>query len=66
MTRKDYETIAAALRAARPEADTSDTYQYGMLVSWNVAVESLAYELARDNPRFDPVRFRAACGYGKV
>lgn len=64
MSRKDYVRIAQALRDARPLDPPTDDYKYGYLRAWNVTVESIAYELAQDNPRFDPVRFRKACGYG--
>jgi hypothetical protein len=50
MTRKDYETIAAALRAA-PLGSASR----------EVVVAYLSAALAADNVKFDAARFRAAC-----
>lgn len=61
MTRKDYELIAAALRAAKP-AIRGTPAKYGeRLGAWAASVESLAAALKGDNPRFDPDRFVDAC-----
>ena len=37
-----------------------------ILASLDVVVKGLCFELAKDNPRFDAVKFRAACGLEKV
>ena len=46
MTRKDYEAIAKALRAAGTVTD---------------AISNIADVMAQDNPRFDRKRFIGAC-----
>lgn len=60
MSKKDYELIAAAFRAARPCAvgDRGRDWYDG----WHAVVDSVADALASDNPRFDRARFLAACG----
>jgi hypothetical protein len=60
MTRKNYNTIAAAIKAeitgVVPKQDAVDTIV-------NLA-HRLAALMADDNPRFDPERFLNACGVG--
>ena len=57
MTRKDYVAIAAALLAARQLCET-DNQRRGT----ERAVHCVSQVMARDNPRFDRVRFLKACG----
>jgi hypothetical protein len=65
MTRKDYELIAGAMRAANvyfssammPSADESEMKRAAI----NYAANQLADRLAEDNPRFDRARFIEAC-----
>lgn len=60
MTRKHYEAIAAAIRAARPkEGEWNDTD--AARHTWERTVTSVANALQQDNPKFDYWRFRAAC-----
>ena len=66
MTRKDYVLIAEALRAVRPRAGdanaTADVVQWmGRLDQWSDVALSVAEALARDNERFDRLRFLEAC-----
>jgi hypothetical protein len=63
MTRKDYEAIAAAIRAqVRP----SKPDPKGYVSEHNNAVENTALAISRhmegDNPRFDRARFLKDCG----
>ncbi|AMD58903.1 hypothetical protein V6R85_02545 [Agrobacterium sp. CCNWLW32] len=61
MTRKDYETIAAAIRRSRAK----DREGIVRVIAGNMLddlAEDLAGELAADNPRFDTARFLKACG----
>ncbi len=50
MTKKDYEVIAAAVRDM---ILTGSDYHH--------VINKLCYHLAKDNARFDEVRFRDAC-----
>lgn len=56
MTKKDYEIIAEALRAARP-----DPNQYAKKNQWLIGVVALSVALEKDNPRFDWKRFCDYC-----
>lgn len=58
MTRKHYEAIAAAIRAARPTGhlDTDEARQ-----TWERTVTSVAVALQKDSPKFNHWRFRTAC-----
>jgi hypothetical protein len=62
MTRKDYILIAAALKSARVPStlgnENKAIYNNGV----DNAVAFVAMALAKDNPRFDGQKFRAACG----
>ena len=64
MTRKDYETIAAAIKAAAQNIDpdysreTVNNMLHGVIMS----AHALADALAQENPRFDRARFLKACG----
>lgn len=59
MTRKDYVTIAAALKNAKPERECTE--DKGTVV-WLACVASIADRLYRDNPRFRFDTFLTACG----
>ena len=54
MTRKDYEAIALALARGRPKLDSED------LAQWAECRRELMFILAKDNPRFDVEKFKAA------
>ena len=56
MTRKDYRLIAATLKAVKPDGAGAELKQ------WHAVVAELAINLAVDNPRFDRMVFRRACG----
>lgn len=59
MTRKDYELIASAIRdeaEAEVRAGRSDNALYGL-------ARTLSHRLRMTNPRFEVVRFMAACGF---
>lgn len=67
MTRKDYEAIAAAIRAEhdawrieKPE-DDAKMHQAASLTCGYIA-QRIAEVMARDNRRFDRARFLKACG----
>lgn len=60
MTKKDYETIAAAARVARARTVKglrSDIQNAGI----SLFVDELCEQLKIDNPRFDARRFKEAC-----
>ena len=56
MTRKDYELIARAIRAAR-----TNTNSFEGLVGIRRVMEELRAELQATNPRFDGRKFIEAC-----
>lgn len=62
MTRKDYILIAAALKAARVPSVLGNTNKEIYNNGVDNAVAFIAIVLAKDNPRFDGARFRAAAG----
>lgn len=66
MTRKDFELIAAALRASRPipkhEPYALDHYELIARDTYSNAANALADALRSTNPRFDRARFLSACG----
>lgn len=51
MTRKDYEAVAEAIAKT----------QFRFVDGANELIESLIGVFRRDNPRFNPDKFRAAC-----
>lgn len=57
MTRRDYQLIADAVRAQMTDYERPN---------WNAALSGFARDYAAravvDNPRFDAVKFYAACG----
>ena len=64
MTRKDYELIAKAIKAAKPSDSTMADYaEMTRKLGWRNTVHSVAEALAGDNPRFDRERFLKACGF---
>lgn len=56
MTRKDYETIADAMKRAYWQTGSKDK------ISYMTYVQNLAVEFLKDNPRFSKHRFYEACG----
>lgn len=62
MTRKDYIVLAAAIKKSGDIWDAENIYQSHRT---DIASE-IADTLARDNSRFDNVRFLAACGVESV
>lgn len=56
MTRKDFELVASVIKATR-RSNTVDTDDKAIAT----LTESLCIEFAKVNPRFDKVRFLAAC-----
>lgn len=65
MTRKDYETIAAAIRSIHKDAAEfyadDDDRQFVAINAINATAESLSEALAKENPRFDQDKFMNAC-----
>jgi len=55
MTTRDYKMVAGALNRVKPR--TISPYRE----CWNRVVEALVKDMKRDNPRFKPAQFRAAC-----
>lgn len=64
MSKKDYDLIAAAVRAARnrvnAELTGGDNLVGRDVLDWVTAELELSMQV--DNPRFNPERFRVACG----
>lgn len=57
MTKKDYKLIADAI---------AETKRNSLVEEWPTMdriAESLADNLAKDNPRFDSAKFLVACGF---
>ena len=66
MTRKDYETIAAALYERVTELSPRQRTRANALSEQHAALcHNVANALKADNPRFDRERFLAACGVDK-
>ena len=64
MTKNDYILLARALQSSKPQINETYNERYhGALIAWNVTVENIAYELAKDNERFNRNRFLSAAGY---
>lgn len=63
MTRKDYESIAAAIAAARPAyaGPNPSTFTQGENAALDRLAENLAVRFGAGNPRFKTARFLAAC-----
>lgn len=64
MTRKDYELIAAAIKATHDRIDQQTDFSHNGEQQRGVrrTAAHLADALAHDNPRFDRTRFLKACG----
>lgn len=65
MTKKDFELIAAALRASRPDPmriAASEEYIEGCENQFRLSCETITKAVQTTNPRFDRARFLAACG----
>ena len=56
MTKKDYERIADAMKRAYWQTGNRDT------ISYMTYIQNLAAEFVKDNPKFTPHKFYAACG----
>lgn len=61
VSRREMAAIAAALARAKPTGDSIDPM---MLVQWTEDVCRVASALHDLNPKFNPVRFAAACQKG--
>lgn len=67
MTAKDYKPIAEAFARAYVRAEQHGDCPHGNIdpvnVAWLLGMlrEDIAKALAKDNPRFDVARFKAAC-----
>ena len=66
MSRKDYELIARAMLAARPQSadPTIPRSEMPEFRAWERCVNELCHALSRDNPRFHRNTFYTACGLG--
>lgn len=60
MTRKDYETLARALRDAHPATMPGGDDTPAARNAWQACVQFVADVLAADNPRFSRPTFYAA------
>ena len=60
MTKKHFKAIAEAMSDIRPE---NVPVMRNDRAQWAVTVYRMAELCQSDNPRFDRVRFYAACGY---
>jgi hypothetical protein len=56
MTKKDYQIIAKVLEKS-PSSGVEG------LLNWGTTCRHMAYELAKENPRFNTVTFLDACGF---
>jgi len=65
MTRKDFEVLADDLKACKPKSKWYDSeHEFNIcLAQWRICVSSVAVSCAKINPRFDPLKFKEACGY---
>ncbi len=68
MTKKHFETFAAALAKIRPEpvidcapATAVEKMRRNDRTEWQISVNLIADVCAESNPRFDRERFMAAC-----
>jgi hypothetical protein len=58
MTKKDYILLAKAILLTKSDLNVAGRETTGI----NMVARNVANTLAQDNPRFDRVRFLAACG----
>lgn len=65
MSRKDYQSIAAALCETQPAVVDGDRCNDALRNQWQATVSAIADVFAADNPRFDRVRFLRACNGGE-
>jgi len=65
MSKKDYILLARALHDSKPQTTGDMNLDYMLLKHWNITVENVAFELARDNERFNRSTFLKACGYSE-
>ncbi len=64
MTRKDYKLIASVIRPIVEEAGCSQFIRdRSRADGMRELVDAFVKVLQEDNSRFDPVKFKAACGY---
>ena len=73
MTKKDFESIAHAVRITRTIIDESPSQtteavniRLTSLATIEIVAEALVFELNTTNPRFDRTRFLTACGIPTV
>lgn len=67
MSKKDYQAIARALYATRPECKEREPHDCDTPVAreqWRFDVDAVVGVLAADSPRFDRARFIEACETG--
>lgn len=62
MTKKDYELIAGTFRSFYSSKAYGGDIEVGARLGVQDLAEGLAYDLARDNPKFDRQKFLKACG----
>lgn len=64
MTRRDYKAIADAVKTSTQnvDADGIENVRVLRVIPPGELAEKLASIMAADNPRFDRVKFLAACG----
>lgn len=63
MTRKDYETLAAALKRSKPsDVATCGPYLGLFRTQWTIDCEAIAQCIAKDNRAFDVNLFLRNCG----
>lgn len=56
MTKKDYITIANALKPYYKEISPEDAYGVSSQLILNI-INSITKEIKKDNPTFDPIKF---------
>ena len=61
MTRKDYELLARVVKRERDSWNENNANPIAIDTCYRFG-EGLAYELEKDNPRFDRAKFLKACG----
>ena len=56
MTKKDFIKTAETFKGLKPSHPV-------LLGNWRKYVEDMCAVFVKNNPRFDPIRFKTACGY---